>query len=88
MFSGFLKIADHERKIDIENVIKRIRNRKLPLITGQLVATLSFGFWAGVLQPRYNPYVWSLLLRGSVRDLPPDKTRYVFNDLAGAFDRT
>ncbi len=81
---SFLKIADHERKGDIETAIKRIRNRKLPLITGQLVATLSFGFWVGVLQPRYNPDVWSSLLRGSFPDLPVDKSRY---DLAASAKR-
>jgi hypothetical protein len=38
---------------------------------GQVVAGLSFGFWVGMLQRRYNPPIWSKHLRHSFPFLPP-----------------
>lgn len=37
---------------------------------GQVVAGLSFGFWVGMLQKRYNPTVWSKQLRLSFDSFP------------------
>jgi hypothetical protein len=59
------RILDEERKGDLATVIRRIRNRKLELCTGQVVAGLSLGFWVGLLAPRYNPPIWSKHLRAS-----------------------
>lgn len=72
---NFLKIADDERRGDLDVVLRRIRNRKLPQATGQVVAGLSFGFWVGMLQGRYNPPIWGGLLRTTFPDLPPDRSR-------------
>jgi hypothetical protein len=83
--SEFLRLAEHERKSDLELAQRRIRNRGRPLVTGQMVATLSFGFWVGVLQPRYNPAVWSAQLRIAFPDLPANKSRY---DLADGAKKT
>ena len=72
---AFRAIAARERKADIETAIRRIQNRKRPLITGQVVANLSFGFWVGMLNARYNPTIWSSCLRTSFINLPADKSR-------------
>lgn len=80
----FLSLGDRERKADIETARRRISNRGATLCTAQIVATLSFGFWIGLLQPRYNPDVWSKHLRASFPSLPADKSRY---DLADAAKR-
>jgi len=70
-----LGIFDDDRRSDIELVLRRIRNRKQPFVPGQIVAGLSFGFWVGMLQPRYNPRVWSRQLRLVFPALPRDRNR-------------
>ena len=78
------KIAiDEDREADLETVFRRIRNRGLSLDVGQIVAGLSFGFWVALLQPRYNPKIWSSHLRVSFPDLPQDKTRNALAKRAG-----
>lgn len=71
----FEKVADRERNQDIEVVCRRITQRQLPLVTGQVVAGLSFGFWVGMLQPKYNPPIWGAHLRTSFPSLPSGTTR-------------
>ena len=44
-------------------------------ITAQIVAGLSFGFWVGLLQPKYNPDLWSSHLRVAFPHLPATETR-------------
>jgi hypothetical protein len=80
--SAFLREADRERKADIETATNRIRSKNKPLITPQMVATLTFGFWTGILQPRYNPPLWGAQLRPSFPNLPLDKSRYDLSDAA------
>lgn len=80
----FLSVADRERRADIETARRRIQNRGATLCTAQIVATLSFGFWVGMLQARYNPTLWSKHLRSAFPKLPPEKNRY---DLADATKR-
>lgn len=70
-----LELADQERKDDLELAKKRIRNRKQTLETDQIVAGLSFGFWAGLLLPRYNPPLWSGQLRRAFPNLPETRSR-------------
>lgn len=70
-----LSALDAKRTADIEQVRRRIRNRRLPLMTGQVVAGLSFGFWVGMLQPRYNPPIWGGHLRSAFPDLPTSRGR-------------
>ncbi len=82
----FEAVLDEHGRSDLETVKKRIRNRKLPLVNGQIVAGLSFGFWAGLLQPRYNPAIWSSSLRVAFPHLPADRSRKTvaqrFTDIA------
>lgn len=66
----FTGLLDYPGRKDLEVVRQRLRNRKLPLVNGQIVAGLSFGFWASLLQPRYNPLVWSSKLRVAFPTLP------------------
>jgi hypothetical protein len=48
-------LLDRERINDLETVKSRISRKKLRLDTDQIVASLSFGFWVGMLQAKYNP---------------------------------
>lgn len=80
----FLLIADRERKEDISLALRRIKKRGAKATTGQIVATLSFGFWVGMLQARYNPPIWGGQLRTAFPSLPADRNRY---DLAAAAKR-
>jgi hypothetical protein len=72
---AFLAIIDRERTIDLETVQRRIRRRGLALVTGQVVAGLSFGFWVGMLQRRYNPEIWGAHLRSAFPSLPQSENR-------------
>lgn len=72
---AFLAQLGADRKADLEHVLRRIRNRKLTLETGQVVAGLSFGFWVGMLQRRYNPTIWSGGLRSAFPHLPGNRNR-------------
>jgi len=71
----FLHSLDERQIKDLELVKQRIRNRNLPFENGQVVAGLSFGFWVGMLQKRYNPSIWSRQLRSAFPHLPPNKGR-------------
>lgn len=64
------KEFDEERKGDLVQVLRRIKNRNLVLCNGQVVAGLSFGFWIGMLHKRYNPQIWSKNLRHAFPHLP------------------
>jgi len=68
-------ILDGERRADLELVFRRIRNRELETTNSQVVAGLSFGFWAGLLQSRYNPEIWSRKLRVAFPNLPQNRGR-------------
>jgi hypothetical protein len=68
-------LLDEDRKGDLSTVLKRIRNRKLELYTGQVVAGLSFGFWVGILDGRYNPSIWGAQLRKAFPYLPSGRSR-------------
>lgn len=74
--ASFLGLADREQKNDIDTAKRRINSRKRPLVTGQMVATLSFGFWVAILKPRYNPGLWSFQLRSAFPNLPLGKGRF------------
>jgi hypothetical protein len=71
----FSNIIDREREHDLSTVKARIIRKKLNLETGQIVAGLSFGFWVGMLQPKYNPMIWSKQLRTSFPKLPATESR-------------
>lgn len=72
---AFLKDADKERTDDLSLVCRRLQRRKLALTTGQIVASLSFGFWVGMLQARYNPPIWGGQLRAAFPFLPSHQNR-------------
>lgn len=80
----FLALTGHEREADLEAAKRRIHNRNSTLCTGQIVANLSFGFWTGLLAPRYNPQIWSRELRVVFPHLPAGVNRY---DLANRAQR-
>jgi len=77
---NFINVLDPPRIADLNLVRTRIQARQLPMITGQIVAGLSFGFWAGMLQARYNPDIWSRHLHPSFPFLPPQIDRKKLSD--------
>lgn len=72
---SFLALIDHEREQDLRLVLRRIKNRKQQDTNGQVVAGLSFGFWVGMLQGRYNPSLWSKQIKIAFAKLPNDRGR-------------
>ncbi|MGH9591788.1 MAG: hypothetical protein ACRD5L_01760 [Bryobacteraceae bacterium] len=80
----FRRLADREHIRDLDTAAQRLAKRGVALATPQMVATLSFGFWVGALDARYNPEIWSRQLRSSFPDFSPAKSRY---DLADAAKR-
>jgi hypothetical protein len=75
MNQAFLKAIDENRETDLNTVRRRIENQKIKLVTGQIVAGLSFGFWVGMLQRRYNSILWASCLGISFPDLPQSENR-------------
>jgi hypothetical protein len=72
---GLYDLADEERRGDLTTVLRRMRNRDLELCTDQVVAGLSFGFWVGMLDGRYNAAIWSRQLRAAFPNLPEGRAR-------------
>jgi hypothetical protein len=72
---GLADILDEDRTADLTTVLRRIRNRNLELYTGQVVAGLSFGFWVGLLDGRYNPPIWGSQLRIVFPHFPAGRAR-------------
>jgi hypothetical protein len=68
-------LLDEERKGDLFVVFRRIWNRNQELYTGEVVAGLSFGFWVGMLDGRYNPPIWGGQLRSAFPHLPKERSR-------------
>ncbi len=56
---AFLATVQGKRIDDIEVTRRRLRSKNRPMITGQIIAGLSFGFWVAMLAPRYYPPIWS-----------------------------
>lgn len=71
----FLATMDRERIRDLDTVKARILRKRINLETDQIVAGLSFGFWVGMLQPKYNPVLWGAHLRTAFPHLPPTENR-------------
>ena len=72
---AFLAVAARRQVDALAEVRLRITKRAHPLVTGQIVAGLSFGFWVSMLDARYNPLVWSHHLASGFPSLPPSKNR-------------
>jgi hypothetical protein len=72
---AFLSLADGRQVAAIEEAKARIGKRGQAVVTGQIVAGLSFGFWVSMLDARYNPAVWSHALATGFPDLPAGKSR-------------
>lgn len=67
---GFLGIAGDQRCADIEVVKRRLLSKDKAVVTGQVIAGLSFGFWVAMLHRRYHPGMWSRQLRTAFPYLP------------------
>ena len=72
---AFLSLADGRQIAAIDEAKARIGKRGQAVVTGQIVAGLSFGLWDSMLDARYNPAVWSHALSVGFPDLPGGKSR-------------
>lgn len=79
----FTGLLGAERLADLDMVKRRIRSKRLPVVTAQIVAGLSFGFWVGLLSPSFNPALWSSELRTAFPNLPAGETRGTLFKYAG-----
>lgn len=66
----FEKMLDDKLQRDLNTARIRIEKKKKPLVNGQIVAGLSFGFWVGMLHSRYYPQIWSSDLGKAFKYLP------------------
>jgi hypothetical protein len=71
----FLELATPQQHRQLAETRQRIGRRRAQLVTGQVVAGLSFGFWVSMLDPRFNPEVWSKSLSIAFPNLPERNTR-------------
>lgn len=72
-----------KRSDDLDMAKRRIRRKGWAVTTAQIVASLSFGFWVGLLSPAFNPALWSSELRTSFPNLPAAETRSTLFKYAG-----
>lgn len=72
---AFQALAEKRQNDSINEVVTRIAKRGQSLVTGQIVAGLSFGFWVSMLDARYNPLVWSQHLSTGFPNLPAAQGR-------------
>ncbi len=72
----FLATIDRNRIADLDAVKRRLANKNIPLETNQIVASLSFGFWVGMLHSSYNPAIWSKHFRSSFANVPASVNRH------------
>lgn len=85
-FKGMI-CDDRERQSDLKTMRTRLRKRRVKLENGQVVATLSFGFWVGLLAPKYNPPFWGRNLRKAFPHVPETVTRKTMFDACGKIAR-
>ena len=72
---AFDRLVGTEARADIDMVKRRVRRKGLAMVTAQIVAGLSFGFWVGMLAPSFNPGLWSYQLRSAFPNLPTSENR-------------
>ncbi|MEZ5839418.1 MAG: hypothetical protein R3D02_02945 [Hyphomicrobiales bacterium] len=71
----FVAVVDRDRTRDLDLVCVRLRRQNKQEETDQVIASLSFGFWVGMLDGRYNQHVWSRHLRSAFPGLPAEINR-------------
>lgn len=72
---AFDRLVGPEGRADVDMVKRRVQRKGLGMVTAQIVAGLSFGFWVGLLSPSLNPGLWSFQLRTSFPHLPAHENR-------------
>jgi hypothetical protein len=54
----------------VGNALRRVQQSGNPMTPGRVVAELSFGFWASLLNRRYNQVLWPQLLKPTFPHMP------------------
>ncbi len=70
----FKSFVDRDRRRDLRILRMRIKQRKLTLDTNQMVASLPFGFWVGLLQQKYGNLFWSKHFIATFPHFPESET--------------
>lgn len=76
----FHNAASKDLKRDVEEAKNRIQKMNKTLDAGNMVASLSFGFWTGSMKPRFNPLVWSRQLTNAFPGADDGATRAQIDD--------
>lgn len=66
----FQSFVDRDRRRDLKILRMRIKQRKLPLDTNQMISSLPFGFWVGLLQQKYSNTLWSKYFKTTFPQFP------------------
>lgn len=72
-FVAHLSAHDPQRNTDLVTARRRLREVSKPIDVDRIVATLTFGFWSGMLAPRFGPIIWHAQLRSAFPGLPAAK---------------
>ncbi|MGQ0664376.1 MAG: hypothetical protein ACT4P2_12530 [Pseudomonadota bacterium] len=76
---AFVTVLDRQRNGDLVIARQRLAVRRMPFDVDRIVATLPFGFWVGMLAPRYGPPIWHKHLRAAFPDLPTGRSNKSVN---------
>lgn len=66
----FVRILTPETQADLATSLRRLRNRLESFNPDDVVASMSFGFWSCLMEPRYFQPIWRHHLRLSFPHLP------------------
>jgi hypothetical protein len=77
----FKSFVDRDRRRDLKILRMRIKQRKLTLDTNQMVASLPFGFWVGLLQQKYSKLFWSKHFASTFDQFPTSETLQSLHEL-------
>jgi hypothetical protein len=74
-------LQNHRHKV--EEAIGKLTDDGKPIVNGGLVAELNFGFWVGILGPKYENALWRPTLRKAFPSRPKGMER---QDIQGALN--
>lgn len=79
---AFVQIHDWSVHNEIATTTRRLMAAELPVDGDGMMDKASFGLWAGLLRPVFNPPVWMKQLRVAFPALPTDRKRHDLSTLA------
>jgi len=83
----FELLLDQRAQADLGVVKQRLKNKGRQANNGQIVASLSFGFWVALLHRKYNPQIWSQHLQTGFPNKPSTVDRHQLFVRAGEINK-